>query len=243
VYAKGTSAYGAYFQGALGFGLKGTSGDGLQSIGGGDGTGATFNGYGNGAGVGIRGGSGGAGVLINGRGGSDAMTLTAEANAHGLAIYGFGAGSGIYVVGGATNGNGIYAKGDGTNGSGMKLKRGGTGGHDLTFETPDCTIDSNVVSIDGEITAAELLSLSARSIATDTIDDSAFTPVVAEFEATTIDNADALHWRDRWVIFCDGPLALQARVVKNYALVAGKGHFVCDAFTQAPVNGDRFIIV
>jgi hypothetical protein len=243
IYAVGTSAYGAYFQGALGFGIKGTSGDGLQSIGGGDGTGATFNGYGNGAGIGIRGGSGGAGVLINGRGGSDAMTLTAEANAHGLAIYGYGAGNGIYVIGGATNGNGIYAKGDGTNGSGMKLKRGGTGGHDLTFETPDCTIDSNIVSIDGEITSAELLALSSKTIATDTIDDTSFVPTVTEFEVSTLDDADTAHWRDRWVIFTDGPLARQARVIRNYTLESGKGHFVCDALTQAPADGDRFIIV
>jgi hypothetical protein len=243
IYAVGTSAYGAYFQGALGFGIKGTSGDGLQSIGGGDGTGATFNGYGNGAGIGIRGGSGGAGVLINGRGGSDAMTLTAEANAHGLAIYGYGAGNGIYVIGGATNGNGIYAKGDGTNGSGMKLKRGGIGGHDLTFETPDCTIDSNIVSIDGEITSAELLALSSKTIATDTIDDTSFVPTVTEFEVSTLDDADTAHWRDRWVIFIDGPLARQARVIRNYTLESGKGHFVCDALTQAPADGDRFIIV
>ena len=139
-YINGTASHGIYSTGAIGFGIHGTSGDGLQSIGGTNGAGAEFTGAGSGPGVTIRGGTSGSGMIVSGRGSSDGFVIQAESGANGLSIYGNAAGHGVYAVGGATSGHGIYAVGNGTNGSGMQLKRGGSGGHDLTFETPDCTI-------------------------------------------------------------------------------------------------------
>jgi hypothetical protein len=108
----------------------------------------------------------------------------------------------------------------------------------------DTTVDANVVSINGEVSAAELLALSADTMATDEVNDDDFIPTTKEFEVATIVDADLSHYRDRWVIFTTGPLAKQARLIKNYNLgTGGKGHFVCDDFTQAPASTDRFIIV
>jgi hypothetical protein len=113
-----------------------------------------------------------------------------------------------------------------------------------TGRSLDTTVDADVVSVAGEVTAATLLSLSARTMAEDEVNDDDFLPTTEEFEVATIVDADLSHWRDRWVIFTSGPLTKQARLIKNYNIgTGGKGHFVCDAFTQEPASTDRFIIV
>jgi len=143
----------------------------------------------------------------------------------------------------------------GGTGSGMSLRKG-SGGHDLTFETPDCTVplvtvttdvtntvDADVLKINGEVTAAQLLAVSAKTMATGVVVVAGFAPTTTEFETSSITNADPDFWKTRTVIFTSGALVRQARIVTGYSLVGGRGHFTVKELTQAPTYEDTFIIV
>jgi hypothetical protein len=193
----------------------------------------------------------------------DGVHVQAQGIGVGVKVYGGNTGAGVELHGGftsgdgidisATDGHGIRIVAGGTNKSGLSLVKSAGTGHDLNFETPDCTIptvtnltnnvNANMVSIVGEVNAAQLLAVSAKTMANAIVDNSNFLPTTTEFEAATITESDLSHYRDRWVIFTNGPLFRQARLIKNYSLESGKGHFVCDAFTQVPAAGDGFIIV
>jgi len=87
----------------------------------------------------------------------------------------------------------------------------------------------------------------AETMVHGTIDDTAFTPTASEFEADDITEATADHYvrggRGRAVIFTSGSLRDQAVEITSYALVGGRGHFTTDTLTEAPDDGDTFIIV
>jgi hypothetical protein len=65
------------------------------------------------------------------------------------------------------------------------------------------------------------------------VDDTAFTPTTTAFE-TTATEATTDHYKDRIVLFINGTA---------YALSGGRGKFTVDALTEAPGDGDRFILV
>lgn len=75
------------------------------------------------------------------------------------------------------------------------------------------------------------------------VEDSAFAPTTTEFETTNITEATADHYKGRAIIFRSGALLGQACSIKAYSLASGKGHFTVSTLTEAPADGDRFVIV
>jgi len=76
-----------------------------------------------------------------------------------------------------------------------------------------------------------------------TVDDGAFAPTATEFETSDISETTLNHFKDRMVLWSTGALAGQVAAVQGYALVGGKGHFTVSELTEAPANGDAFLLV
>ena len=69
------------------------------------------------------------------------------------------------------------------------------------------------------------------------------TPTSTEFEASNILEATAEHYKDSLVIWTTGDLAGQRTVVAAYAKTGTYGHFTVVGMTEAPADGDTFILV
>jgi hypothetical protein len=91
--------------------------------------------------------------------------------------------------------------------------------------------------------AATKLAASAGTIVSGTVDDSANTPTTTVFEAADITEATADHYIGRVIIFTSGNLQYQATEITDYALVGANASFTVSAMTEAPADGDTFIIV
>lgn len=105
------------------------------------------------------------------------------------------------------------------------------------------TLDVNTTAISGDSTAANNLKLSTLSIVTGTVSNANATPTTTVFAASDITEATADHYIGRVVIFTSGALIRQAAPISDYALTTGEGTFTVQALTEAPANGDTFIIV
>lgn len=104
-------------------------------------------------------------------------------------------------------------------------------------------LQTNVGLIASSASAVTKLSKSADTMLTGTVDDSVFTSTTTEFEVSDITEATQNHYNDRVIIWLTGNLAEQAVSIADYSLSGGKGHFTVSAMTEAPANGDTFIIV
>jgi hypothetical protein len=91
--------------------------------------------------------------------------------------------------------------------------------------------------------AATKLAASAGTIVSGTVDDSANTPTTTVFEAADITEATADHYIGRVIIFTSGNLIYQATEITDYELVGANASFTVSALTEAPSDGDAFIIV
>jgi hypothetical protein len=91
--------------------------------------------------------------------------------------------------------------------------------------------------------AATKLAASAGTIVSGTVDDSANTPTTTVFEAADITEATADHYIGRVIIFTSGNLIYQATEITDYALVGANASFTVTAMTEAPSDGDTFVIV
>jgi len=171
-----------------------TSGNGMDiSAQATNGYGVNIAGTGTGSGMNIAGGGTGSGLKVSG-GGSSGNGIEAIAPADGIGIsasgggsgsgmqaYGGATGAGFQAIGGATSGSGIEAtattsghgidaSGGGTNGDGMLLTRGGASGYDLAGATPSTNlpvpgvVDSNMVSIDGQLTTGNNATLNLKQL-------------------------------------------------------------------------------
>jgi hypothetical protein len=190
------------------------------------------------------------GAVLTGTQGDGLVAQSTGGNGNGINAIGLADG---ITARSANDGNGIRAAGAG-NGSGMSLVKAGAGtGHDLTFETPDCTIpvttdvtnmvDANTIQIDSATDPAQKLSISASTMATGTVDDTAFAPTTTEFETSDITVAGTDFFKTRTLIVVDGTLDQQARIITGYSVIGGRGHFTVKALTAPLVNGVGFIIV
>jgi hypothetical protein len=74
------------------------------------------------------------------------------------------------------------------------------------------------------------------------VDDTSFSPTTSAFE-TDITEATADHYNGRVIIFTSGNLVDQACVIQDYELVGGRGKFTVSTLTEAPANGDDFVII
>ena len=111
---------------------------------------------------------------------------------------------------------------------------------DYTDGTSNQPVD--VTKISGDATAADRLEAMMDACELFDVDNTAFTPTTTAFE-TTATEATTDHYKDRIVLFVTGALAGQQKACTAYALSGGRGKFTVDALTEAPGNGDRFILV
>lgn len=111
---------------------------------------------------------------------------------------------------------------------------------DFTDGTSNQPVDT--VKVSGDSTAADRLEAMMDSCPIGTIDNTSFTPTTTAFE-TNITEATADHFNDRICLFVTGNLAGQQKAVTDYVLSGGRGKFTVNALTEAPANGDTFILV
>ena len=111
---------------------------------------------------------------------------------------------------------------------------------DYTDGTSNQPVDS--VKISGDSAAADRLEAMMDACPIGTVDNTSFTPTTTAFE-TNISEATADHFNDRICLFVTGNLAGQQKAVTDYALSGGRGKFTVNALTEAPANGDTFILV
>lgn len=169
------------------------------------------------------------------------------------------AGIGMLISGAGTPGHAVRLVANGASGVGINIATAGGASSDGTF-------DGNVVQISGDATAADnlesycdgtvnqpvdvqeiddsadaalqLKNLMGASPYYD-VDDSGFTPTTTQFEANTSEATDD-HFNGRRVVFITGLLKFQETTITDYD--GTNKRFTVDAMTEAPSDGDRFVI-
>lgn len=111
------------------------------------------------------------------------------------------------------------------------------------FDPSTTTVD--VGAIAGNANAATNLAASADTIKRCTVDTTTntHTPTVTEFQTAELTEATAEHFNGRIVYFKTGALADQATDITSYSQVGGIGQLTVTALTEAPADGDEFIII
>lgn len=118
--------------------------------------------------------------------------------------------------------------------------KSGTGTGEVSLTSGIASV--NQTQIAGSATASTNMSAAARTITTGTVDGGGITPTTTTFD-TSITEATASHFVGNLVRFNSGSLAGQQALVETYSLVSGRGRFVVSAMTEAPSNGDAFVLV
>lgn len=100
---------------------------------------------------------------------------------------------------------------------------------------------------DAMYSTAAKLGLTLGNSPAGTVDDTV-APTTTQFEAADITEATADHYNARVILFTSGALAGQVALITDYALVSGRGRFTVTgaaggAMTEAPADGDTFIII
>lgn len=103
--------------------------------------------------------------------------------------------------------------------------------------------DVNIKSIDDDEDAAQKLARSTDTMVIGTVDDSVFTPTTTAFESNDVTEATADHYNGRFIVFITGNLRGQATDITDYELSGSNGKFTVTGLTEAPSDGDTFIIV
>lgn len=117
--------------------------------------------------------------------------------------------------------------------------KSGTGTGELSITSGIAAV--NATQLAGSTTAATNLSNAADALGTGTVDGAGMTPTTTQFD-TSITEATADHYVGRLLIFRTGALADQQGLISAYSLVSGRGRFTVSALTEAPANGDAFVI-
>ena len=111
-----------------------------------------------------------------------------------------------------------------------------------SYTNGSANIPADVVKIDGDSDAADRLEFMMDGSPSFTVDTAGFTPTTTAFESSATE-ATADHFNGRIALFVSGVLAGQQKSITDYALSGGRGKFTVNALTEAPGNGDRFIVV
>jgi hypothetical protein len=111
-----------------------------------------------------------------------------------------------------------------------------------SYTNGSANIPADVVKIDGDSDAADRLEFMMDGSPSFTVDNAGFTPTTTAFESSATE-ATADHFNGRIALFVSGVLAGQQKSITDYALSGGRGKFTVNALTEAPGNGDRFIVV
>jgi hypothetical protein len=89
--------------------------------------------------------------------------------------------------------------------------------------------------------AATKLNQSAGTIVAGTVTNSGHTPTTTALKASDITEATDDHFIGRVIIFTSGNLIYQATSITDYT--GATSVYTYDALTEAPSNGDTFVIV
>lgn len=108
--------------------------------------------------------------------------------------------------------------------------------------TADGNMKSDALRLNGSAFAAARIALAAAEMIPGTVDDTV-APTTTQFEAGDITEATADHYNGCLVIWTSGALKSQRTSISGYSLESGRGRFTVVAMTEAPANGDTFIIV
>lgn len=103
----------------------------------------------------------------------------------------------------------------------------------------------NLGSINGSAVSASNLAASASMIkqcAVDTATNS-HSPTETEFQTDALTEATADHFKGRIIYFKSGNLEGQAAEITEYTQVGGIGQVTVTALTEAPADGDEFLII
>ena len=110
-----------------------------------------------------------------------------------------------------------------------------------TYNLGGGAVTVDVTKISGDSVAADRLEAMMDASPIYTVDDTGFAPTTTACE-TDATEATADHYNDRLLVWVTGANARAYKQVTDYALVGGRGKFTYDAFTDAPANGDTFIL-
>ena len=104
---------------------------------------------------------------------------------------------------------------------------------------------ANITQIDGSATAAQNLSLSALQILPATVDETTtpHTATATEFQTSSIAAGANDQFVGRVIIFTSGPLLSQARPITSSESVSGVLQFTVQALTEAPSDGETFLMI
>lgn len=110
---------------------------------------------------------------------------------------------------------------------------------DALFGSDKLQVD--VVELNSVAASAANLERSASVIVRGTVTNSGHTPTTTAFKASDITEATDDHFIGRVVIFTSGALLRQASVITDYT--GSTSVYTVAAMTEAPANGDTFVIV
>lgn len=111
-----------------------------------------------------------------------------------------------------------------------------------TFNPGTQRVLANLVSILGSDQRANQHAMNIDSLVPTTVDSTNLTPSATEFDTPLTAPADD-HYKNRAVLFLDGPNQYAASHVTGYTLVGGKGRLTVAGFPQAPSAGNILIII
>ena len=114
------------------------------------------------------------------------------------------------------------------------------GGSNLTSSSGIPAV--NPTQINGSTNAATRLALAAGVMHQGTVDTAGFSATTSIFETSSITEATADHYVGRIVLWTSGALLEQQALITAYSLNTGRGRFTVTTMTDAPANGDAFII-
>lgn len=126
---------------------------------------------------------------------------------------------------------------DATAADNLELAADGTG-----YDLGSGAVTVDVTKISGDSGAADALESALDQATLITVDDAGFVSTTTEFE-TDETEATADHFNGRSVLWVSGALARQQRLITDYALSGGRGHFTVETMTEAPANGDTFRLI
>jgi hypothetical protein len=90
---------------------------------------------------------------------------------------------------------------------------------------------------------------SQHSVVSGTVDDTVFTPTSTAFESDLTDADGAVseitadHFNGRIIIFTSGNLKHQVAAINDYEWANSNAKFTVTGMTEAPANGDTFVIL
>lgn len=120
------------------------------------------------------------------------------------------------------------------------LLSSGTGTGQVSFTSGILSV--NATQLNSNANAAIRLALAAAGMHQGTV-DATVTPTTSMFETSSITEATADHYVGRLVLWTSGALLEQQALITAYSLASGRGHFEVTTMTDAPANGDAFIIL